>query len=354
MFIGRREDQKGVDVLLAALPDLLGEPLPRDGRSIHNAQLHADPKASQSASTASCRHPSTSRVPLSLSNGPPEHQTSSAPLQLAVLGRGQAWLEQAVSCLEVAYPGVACGIPHHNEALAHLMVAAADFVVVPSRYEPCGLIAMCAVRYGAVPIVAPVGGLIDIADGTFGQDGGTAAGQRDVDGTWRRSDASSIAMTKAEAANAEKDCTLSTAAAGLQPPMRGSAGYASPAAASPPISPLGYILRSPIGPSNDSLQTREAVAVLVSGMLSAAKDYYTRPFPSERIPQEEEEESSRTTGQITSPASVELGPSAGGGGFLDRRSRCMRSDMSWARAVGQWELALGSLASLHPRRTDHD
>jgi hypothetical protein len=45
---------------------------------------------------------------------------------------------------------------------AHLLVAAADFVLVPSRFEPCGLVAQAAVRYGAVPIVAPVGGLADL------------------------------------------------------------------------------------------------------------------------------------------------------------------------------------------------
>jgi glycosyltransferase involved in cell wall biosynthesis len=45
--------------------------------------------------------------------------------------------------------------------MAHLLMAAADYVVVPSRFEPCGLVAQSAARYGAVPIVTAVGGLAD-------------------------------------------------------------------------------------------------------------------------------------------------------------------------------------------------
>ena len=48
------------------------------------------------------------------------------------------------------------------EELAHWIMAAADFVVVPSRFEPCGLVAQAGVRYGAVPIVCAVGGLKDL------------------------------------------------------------------------------------------------------------------------------------------------------------------------------------------------
>ena len=57
--------------------------------------------------------------------------------------------------------GNAVGIPRFDEGMAHLLMAAADYVVVPSRFEPCGLVAQAAVRYGAVPIVTAVGGLAD-------------------------------------------------------------------------------------------------------------------------------------------------------------------------------------------------
>jgi starch synthase len=49
----------------------------------------------------------------------------------------------------------------YDEALAHSIQAGADALVVPSRFEPCGLTQLCALRYGAVPIVSRVGGLED-------------------------------------------------------------------------------------------------------------------------------------------------------------------------------------------------
>ena len=49
----------------------------------------------------------------------------------------------------------------YSEPLAHMMYAAADFVLVPSLFEPCGLTQMIAMRYGALPIVRRTGGLAD-------------------------------------------------------------------------------------------------------------------------------------------------------------------------------------------------
>ena len=59
------------------------------------------------------------------------------------------------------------GLPHiagrtSQESFAHQLLAAADYVLVPSRFEPCGLVAQAALRYGAVPIVTAVGGLRDL------------------------------------------------------------------------------------------------------------------------------------------------------------------------------------------------
>ena len=53
------------------------------------------------------------------------------------------------------------GIAKFDERTAHLLMAAADYVIIPSRFEPCGLVAQSAARYGAIPIVTAVGGLKD-------------------------------------------------------------------------------------------------------------------------------------------------------------------------------------------------
>ena len=49
----------------------------------------------------------------------------------------------------------------YDEALAHLVQAGADVLLVPSRFEPCGLTQLCALRYGCIPVVSRSGGLAD-------------------------------------------------------------------------------------------------------------------------------------------------------------------------------------------------
>ena len=80
---------------------------------------------------------------------------------LAVLGSGDAGLEQAMQNAASAYPeriGVKIG---YDEALSHRMFGGADVVLVPSRFEPCGLTQMYGLAYGTVPLVAATGGLAD-------------------------------------------------------------------------------------------------------------------------------------------------------------------------------------------------
>jgi starch synthase len=104
-MISRFSEQKGIDLVLAALPVLLG-----------------------------------------------------AGAQLAVLGSGDWGFESAIRAAAGPDVGVRIG---YDEGLAHLMQGGCDALLVPSRFEPCGLTQLCAMRYGTLPIVAHVGGLCD-------------------------------------------------------------------------------------------------------------------------------------------------------------------------------------------------
>ncbi|KAL8111191.1 hypothetical protein AgCh_019056 [Apium graveolens] len=70
-------------------------------------------------------------------------------------------MEKQLEQLEILYPDKARGVAKFNVPLAHMITAGADFMIVPSRFEPCGLIQLHAMRYGTVPIVASTGGLVD-------------------------------------------------------------------------------------------------------------------------------------------------------------------------------------------------
>lgn len=82
-------------------------------------------------------------------------------MQLALLGTGDAELEAAYVDLQARFPGRVGCLIGYDENLAHLVQAGCDALVVPSRFEPCGLTQLYALRYGALPIVARVGGLAD-------------------------------------------------------------------------------------------------------------------------------------------------------------------------------------------------
>jgi starch synthase len=90
--------------------------------------------------------------------------------QLALLGTGEPELERRLSALTEKHPGQIGCIIGYDEDLAHLIQTGVDALLVPSRFEPCGLTQLCAMRYGAIPVVAKVGGLadtvVDLADAT--------------------------------------------------------------------------------------------------------------------------------------------------------------------------------------------
>jgi starch synthase len=81
--------------------------------------------------------------------------------QLALLGSGEGWLEERMTTAARAHAGRVATVIGYDEALAHLMQGGIDALLVPSRFEPCGLTQLCALRYGAIPVVARVGGLAD-------------------------------------------------------------------------------------------------------------------------------------------------------------------------------------------------
>lgn len=83
------------------------------------------------------------------------------PMRLALLGSGDAALAGRLHDLAQEYPSTFVFVEGYDEALSHLMFAGGDLYVMPSRFEPCGLTQMQAMRYGAVPVVTAVGGLVD-------------------------------------------------------------------------------------------------------------------------------------------------------------------------------------------------
>lgn len=116
-FIGRLEEQKGVDIVLAAIKKL----------------------------------------------------PANTNAQIVILGTGKKALEAQVKNLAKSHPGVAAGVVKFSNPMAHTITAGADFMVVPSRFEPCGLIQLHAMQYGTVPLVASTGGLVDtVKEGVTG------------------------------------------------------------------------------------------------------------------------------------------------------------------------------------------
>jgi starch synthase len=81
--------------------------------------------------------------------------------QLALLGTGEPALEAALQAAAARYPGAVSVRIGYDEALAHRMVAGSDVILVPSRFEPCGLTQMYGLAYGTLPLVRRVGGLAD-------------------------------------------------------------------------------------------------------------------------------------------------------------------------------------------------
>jgi len=93
-------------------------------------------------------------------------------MNVLVLGSGDPQVEARLNLMKESFSGNYNVFIGYNEQLSHQIYAGSDFLLMPSRVEPCGLNQMYALRYGTVPIVRRIGGLkdtvIDIGDNGFG------------------------------------------------------------------------------------------------------------------------------------------------------------------------------------------
>jgi starch synthase len=92
---------------------------------------------------------------------PALHLLPTVPARLAVLGDGDASLAEQLQAAAAAAPTQIAFHRGYDEGLAHRLFAGGDLFLMPSRFEPCGLAQMQAMRYGTIPIVTDVGGLHD-------------------------------------------------------------------------------------------------------------------------------------------------------------------------------------------------
>jgi starch synthase len=118
--------------------------------------------------------------------------------RLAVLGSGEAALEAGFHAAAARHPGCIAVRTAYDEALSHRMQGGGDAILVPSRFEPCGLTQLYGLAYGCVPVVARTGGLADtvIDANVAGLQAGVATGIQ-FDGVTIQSLAAAISRANA-------------------------------------------------------------------------------------------------------------------------------------------------------------
>ena len=95
-------------------------------------------------------------------------------LQFVIQGTGESWCEAEIASLSSRIPNFKAKVGY-SERLAHLIEAGADFFMMPSRYEPCGLNQMYSLRYGTLPVARRTGGLADTIS-NYNQETGSGTG----------------------------------------------------------------------------------------------------------------------------------------------------------------------------------
>ncbi|HPH03918.1 MAG TPA: glycogen/starch synthase [Spirochaetota bacterium] len=93
-----------------------------------------------------------------------ERALQEMQIQFVILGSGDPGLQELFGNMPARYPGRAGSFIGYNVELSHLIEAGADFFVMPSLYEPCGLNQLYSLRYGTLPIVHATGGLDDTVE----------------------------------------------------------------------------------------------------------------------------------------------------------------------------------------------
>jgi starch synthase len=109
-----------------------------------------------------------------------DHMGVTGDVQLIMMGSGEGRYAEFLMRAEAQHKGRVVGYVGFSPEMEHKIIAGADILIMPSKYEPCGLPQMYAQRYGTVPVVHATGGLKDsvvaynpFANATNGQDGGT-------------------------------------------------------------------------------------------------------------------------------------------------------------------------------------
>ncbi len=82
-------------------------------------------------------------------------------MRIVVIGSGERYYQDYFNYIKAKYPYLSIIYIGYNEMMSHAVYAASDFLMIPSRFEPCGLTQMYAMKYGALPVVRATGGLAD-------------------------------------------------------------------------------------------------------------------------------------------------------------------------------------------------